>query len=859
MRLKKLTLQAFGPFKDKVVIDFENKKIDKGLLLISGDTGAGKTTIFDAICYALYGQTSGETRTANSLRSDWASPDIDTFVDLEFYYKNKLYEVRRSPEYSRRKKSGDGETKQAPTAEINLDGRIVTKVTDVTKKIEQLIGLDYKQFRQVAMLSQGEFTKFLLASSEEKTTIFRKIFGTEFYDLLQNKLKSNRLIKEEEIKRVKDKIDTEKKNLELIIDVFGLSNEETIITLKSKIKEDNDTVLLTKAGRDKKNEERTKLSTELTNLNKINKDITTYQKAREDLDKLLLSNPNIKTEKEKYDYNVKVANTITNLLDGLNKDSKSLKDKKTKETQNKKDLETKKKEYKEKEEQFKKLDNYSKEVDSLNKEINDLINKNKDYDSYLNKITELNNAEKEYKIMCDCYDKQNTLYESMKRKYYLNISIEIADTLIDGEECPVCGSKEHPKKAIAIECEYTREDLEHAEKQLKNIDGLRKTNEATIEQVRKAIKEYNIQENVDVSLEKNKNIELLDKKKKEKSDLDNEFKKLSDEKQKLSSDIKSDEDNIKIFDDDIKILEENIKNYNIRLDNTYNDNNTNYEDYMSKKLDRYDLSELKSKIEKFDNTKIDLESTIKILEKEVKDKKVVDVSEKEKQLATINEEYKNLDDMYTKLNASLEKLKSSTSKIEKYLEENKKIQNEYDVIKVLSDTANGSLTGKQRITFENYVQSYFMQAVLVEANKRLIKMTDSRYELKRKEIESKLNVKTGLDFSIFDSYTGKERDVASLSGGEKFKASLALALGLSDAISNNRGGIKIDSLFIDEGFGSLDSESLNQALNILSDLSGNDKLVGVISHVSELMSRIDNKILVNKTNTGSIVNIEANN
>ena len=400
MLLKKLTLQAFGPFKDKVVIDFEEKKIDKGLLLITGDTGAGKTTIFDAICYALYGQTSGETRTANSLRSDWASPDIDTFVDLEFYYKNKIYEVRRSPEYSRRKKNGDGETKQAPTAEINIDGRIVTKVTDVTKEIEQLIGLDFKQFRQVAMLSQGEFTKFLLASSEEKTTIFRKIFGTEFYDLLQNRLKSNKLIKEDEIKRVKDKIDTEKKNLEPIIDVFGLSNEETISTLKSKIKEDNDAVLLTKAGRDKKNEERTKLSTELVNLNKLNKDITTYQKAREDLDKLLLSNPNIQDEKEKYDYNVKVANTITNLLDGLNKDSKSLEDKKTKEIQNKKDLENKQKEYKAKEEQFKKLDNYSKDVDLLNKDINDLINKNKDYDNYLNKITELNNAEKEYKVFC---------------------------------------------------------------------------------------------------------------------------------------------------------------------------------------------------------------------------------------------------------------------------------------------------------------------------------------------------------------------------------------------------------------------------------------------------------------------------
>ncbi len=859
MRLKKLTLQAFGPFKDKVVIDFENKKIDKGLLLISGDTGAGKTTIFDAICYALYGQTSGETRTANSLRSDWASPNIDTFVDLEFYYKNKMYEVKRSPEYSRKKKNGEGETKQAPSAEINLNGRIVTKVTDVTKEIERLIGLDYKQFRQVAMLSQGEFTKFLLASSEEKTTIFRKIFGTEFYDFLQNKLKANMLTKKEEIEKIKDKIDTEKKNLEPMIDVFGLSNDEVISTLKNKMKESNDTVLLTKAARDKKNEEKTKLSTELTNLNKTNKDILTYQKARESLDSLLLSHPNIKEEREKYDYNIKVVNSITNTLEGLTKDSKSLEDKKKKEQQNQKDLEAKQKEYKEKEKQFKFLDDYSKKVDEVTNEMNELTNKKKDYDNYFNKVMELSNIENEYKVLSNTYDKQNTFYEMMRKEYYLNISVEIAESLVDGEECPVCGSKDHPKKAVAVECDYTKEDLEQAEKQLKIIDGLRKTKEAKIEQLRKTIKEYNIPENVDVEVEKNKNEELLEIKKKAKENLDNEFRKVSLEKQNLSSAIKSYEDNRKIFIEDIQLLENNIKDYHLTLENLYKENHTNYEDYISKKLDKYGLIELETKLANYDNTKKDLESTIKLLEEEVKDKKVVDVSEKEKQLDILNEEYKVLDDSYTELHASLEKLKSATSNIEKYLKDNKTVQKEYDIIKILSDTANGSLTGKQRITFENYVQAYFMQSVLVEANKRLIRMTDSRYELKRKETEVKLNAKTGLDFSIFDSYTGKERDVASLSGGEKFKASLALALGLSDAISNNRGGIKIDSLFIDEGFGSLDSESLNQALNILSDLSGNDKLVGVISHVSELMSRIDNQILVDKTNTGSIVKIEANN
>ena len=856
MRLKKLTLQAFGPFKDKVVIDFEKNNIDKGLLLISGDTGAGKTTIFDAICFALYGETSGGVRSTNSLRSDWASPNEDTFVSLEFYYKNKFYEVRRNPEYSRKKKSGTGETKQVACAELNIDGRIITKVNDVTKEIEKLIGLDYKQFRQVAMLSQGEFSKFLLASSEEKTNIFRKIFGTEFYDLLQNKLKLNMLSKKNEIEKVRDKIDTEKKNLEPIINLFGLSNDEIIILLNDKINEYKNNVSSIKLERDKKNEERIKLSTEITNINKLNKDIKKYHETSEELEKLLLSNNNISEEKEKYDYNINVAVNITGVLDMLNKDSNTLENKKIKFEQNNNYLNEKKNEYKEKEKSFKFLDNYSDSVDKLNKDINDLINMNKDYDNYLKKYSDLNAALDEYKDLCDDYDNNFSLYEDMRKKYYLNISVEIADSLVDGEECPVCGSKNHPKKAVAFDCEYTKNDLEYEEKQLKNIDNLRKAKEAFIEKTREEIKDFNILENEDVYFEKNKNLELLNTKKNERDNLNNKFKKMSMERQKLLSDIKSYEDNYNIFNDDIKTLEENIKDYNIKLDNLYVDNNTNYDDYINKKLDKNKLSELKIKIDSFDNRKKELESTIKLLEHDVKDKNIVDVTDKEKQLNTINEEFICLDNNYTNNNVLLEKLKTSFSNINKYLDDNKKIQDEYDVVKILSDTANGGLSGRLKITFENYVQSYFMNTVLVEANKRLIKMSDGRYELKRKESESKLNTKTGLDFSIFDSYTGKERDVSSLSGGEKFKASLALALGLSDTISNSRGGIKIDSLFIDEGFGSLDSDSLNQALNILSDLSSNDKLVGVISHVSELISRIDNKIFINKTSMGSNLKLE---
>lgn len=858
MRLKRLTLQAFGPFKDKVVIDFESDKIDKGLLLISGDTGSGKTTIFDAICYALYGEASGQDRESASLRSDWASPDIESYVNLEFYYKNKLYEVKRIPEYFKAKKNGEGFTKQSQKAEFEINGKKVTKAKAVTKELEDLIGLDYKQFRQVAMLSQGEFTKFLLADSKEKTSIFRKIFSTELYDRLQSELKEKMSSKKHENELVKEKLDAEKKNLKTIIDVFGLSDDETICRLDEKIKEDEVNVGKTKEERDKKLEEKTELFNELDNSKKLNENIFKYEEACKNLESLVSNNPKIDDEKEQYDYNIQIATPISKILTPLQKDSKLLGEKKEDCIKHNKCLETKRETYADKEEDFKELSTYSTKVEKLSNDINDLENTDKKYETYLNKVSELADVKETYKVKSEEYERQNSLYETMRKEYYLNVSVEIADTLVDGEACPVCGSKEHPKKAISNECEYTKEDLEKTENELKKLDGKRKKCEARIEEIRKIIDEYDIPEDLDVELEKEKNIKLLEEKKEEKEKLNNEFNKLSKEKQELFTSIKSLEDRMEIIQKDIKKLEESIEEYNIQLENLYNENGTNYEDYLSKKLDEEDLSKLNEKIEDFNKKKTEFESTINLLKDEVEGKEVIDVSGMEKQLNSVTGEYEELDALFTDLSSKLVQLKTSTDNIKEYMGDSKKIQKEFGVIKLLSDTANGNLSGKQKITFENFVQAYFMQTVLVEANNRLIKMTDSRYELKKKEMEIKKSGKTGLEFSIFDSYTGKERDVSSLSGGEKFKASLALALGLSDVISNKSGGIKIESLFIDEGFGSLDSDSLNQALNILYDLSGNHKLIGVISHVSELKNQIDNKILVKKTNAGSEISIESN-
>ena len=851
-------MNAFGPFKDKVIIDFEKDKINNGLLLISGDTGAGKTTVFDAICFALYGQTSGEFRSVGSLKSDFALPEVEPYVILEFYYKNKYYEVKRVPEYTRPNMRGPGEVKQSQKAEFEINGIKLTKVQDVNNKLAELIGLDYNQFKQVALLSQGEFTKFLLASSPEKTTIFRKIFGTEIYDQVQSELKANEKSKKDELDKVIDKIDTVKKNLKDIINLFGLSDDETISALNNQIKEDEEAVSKAKKERDEKNEEQTKLSNELKNLNDLNEKIKKFNEASENLEKLLSDNPDIEEEKEKYNYNIEVAMPIFKVLDRLNNESESLGSKKTECLKNKECLEIKENEYKEKEVEFKKLENYPAEADKRNNEINELEKKGELYGNYLTKEEELAEAQIECKKKSEEYEKQNALYGAMRNEYYLNASVEIAETLEDGKPCPVCGSIDHPQKAISVESNCTKEDLEKEEEKTKELDGQRKKFELRIEQIRKTIKDYDIPEGLDVELEKDENAKLLQEKKEEKEKFDKEFNELRELKEGLDSEITGYKTKIETFSGEIKELEESIKENNLQLERLYKENNTNEEDYMSKKLDENALAELKLKLEDFNKKKTGFESTIELLKEEVKDKEITDVSEKEEQLAQVNNEFEELDKLYTDLSSTLDQLKTSNEHILEYMEGSKVIQEEYKIIKVLSDTANGSLSGKQKITFENYVQAYFMETVLVEANKRFFKMTDGIYELKKKEIDIKKTGKTGLDFSVFDFSTGKERDVSSLSGGEKFKASLALALGLSDVISNKSGGIKLESLFIDEGFGSLDSESLNQALNILYDLSGNDKLIGVISHVAELKTRIDNKILVNKTNAGSGINIETN-
>ncbi|NLA88209.1 MAG: SMC family ATPase [Clostridiales bacterium] len=189
MRPITLTMSAFGPYAEKTVLELY-KLGTQGIYLITGDTGAGKTTIFDAITFALYGEASGENREASMLRSKYATPETPTFVELVFEYAGKRYTIKRNPEYERPVKRGEGTTTQKADAELTMpDGQVITKAKDVTNTVKEIIGIDRSQFTQIAMIAQGDFLKLLLAPTEERKKIFRQIFRTELYQVLQDKLK----------------------------------------------------------------------------------------------------------------------------------------------------------------------------------------------------------------------------------------------------------------------------------------------------------------------------------------------------------------------------------------------------------------------------------------------------------------------------------------------------------------------------------------------------------------------------------------------------------------------------------------------------------------------------------------------
>jgi len=892
-----LRISAFGPYKDEVNIDF-TKLGENGIFLITGDTGAGKTSIFDAISFAIFGEVSGSNRPIQTLRSDFADMNIDTYVELEFVHKNRKYKILRNPSYEKPKKKGEGFTKKSADASLEYDDVVVSGIKNVDIKIEEILGINAKQFKQISMLAQGEFLKILFAESKERTEIFRKIFDTNIYNSIARKLKEKLKTNEDKLKELKNSFITNTANI--------LWEEEKNINLDNKINEiDIDNVLKELEQELEENkEENTNIEEEITKQEKEIKVIEENISKQEELNlkienyKQLLTKQNeykkqeeeIEKLKNKIAQNQKIREIIKPKADKVNNEKEIIK-------KLEKDLDTikrniqignaKEKEHEKKVEIVNKIGEKYKEYNNyleIKKELLEKANIIKNIENLEitknNYLKEYEQLEKEYKII-------NNEYLEKESEFFKEQVGIIAEKLEENKPCPVCGSITHPNIAKKSASVLSKEELEKIKENLeiKQNNKLKKQEECI---------KVNSQINIliqEIGKESDNKLELESAKNKLKKEFNINKEKLISIEQTILKEYKSilnknlditkfEYDKFKDSIIDLINLEKNelvksktlqeekmnqLQESNLRLDKYtkeyFNEllklRFKNEEEYNKILLTNIEIENIQKNIEDFTRNVAINNTKISDLEKEAKGKSTKDLKIQKEKLM----EYKNIltekRKEYVKVKGKLD----NNMRIYKLLLENakelKQKIKDFIIYDELSRTANGTLAGKKRIEFEQYVQATYFDMVILEANKRLAKMTENRYFLIRKEEPEKISDKIGLDLEVKDNYNGKIRDVKSLSGGEAFKAALSLALGLSDVIQSYSGGIVVDTLFIDEGFGSLDTESREQAINTLSLLIDNNKLIGIISHVTELKERIDKKIIVTKTSDGSKIEIES--
>lgn len=910
MRPLKITMSAFGPYAGEVTLDMQ--KLGKsGIYLITGDTGAGKTTIFDAISYALYGEASGNYRGNTTLRSKYASADTPTFVELEFEYNNEIYKISRNPEYPRPNKRGEGFTKQSANAELVMpDGSVITKIKEVSAKVEEIIGINKNQFSQIAMIAQGDFRKLLNCETNERSKIFRKIFKTEPYHNIEiklsslfNELKRNREKEKSGIEQYINQLkcnenDTLSLELEraksgdvLIEDVIKLAGEiinkdtleytktqKNIESINEEIEKINSNIKLyenQEATKKAYAKASAKLEELKTKRNECEKAYKSAEAQRERLDDLTKKINLINSKMPKYDELKSLENSISEKTQSFEKSNNSLKLKQQEITLLEKEIDEKSKAL----EEVKGADLLAQKLTVQKEEIKKKAEALKELKTEIDRCKaeqkNLKNAQSFAKSALDEYGALENEYNQIYIAFFNEQAGIIADELKDGEPCPVCGSTSHPNLARKSENAPSQADVESAQNLVKKAqekaDKARDTASALKSRfdeiatnVKSAAKklfgtddnvfdDYNsninaLKKEYDCTLAllktANEKLNLYQKLDKEIPKIQEKQKSLSDEISTLNTQKASDE----------AFISENTK----RVTSIKSELDFESADLAKDKLKEHtNLSnDIKNAIEKSKNAFDDIKSkydtqkgTKASLENALKEFKEIDLASLNEKSLKLNEYKKDIDETAKSLYSRIENNKSRVDDISEKRDILKGYDDKYVWLKALSETANGDISGKEKITLETFVQMTYFDSIIRKANIRLLTMSDGQYELVRRSDAETLKKNEGLALDVIDHFNGSSRSVSTLSGGESFMASLCLALGLSDEIQSSNGGIKLDTMFVDEGFGSLDGEALDRALSALTSLSQGNRLVGIISHVDALRDRIDNKIVITKDRT----------
>ena len=924
MKPLKLTMSAFGSYAGKNVIDFTGQQ--QGIFLITGDTGAGKTTIFDAITYALYNQTSGGERNGNMMRSQYARPETETYVELEFLYRGQTYRVRRNPDYKITKTLKNGkirEQKVPHSVELTLpDGTVFPEKKNATDaKIIEILGLTADQFSQIVMIAQGDFLKLLYTKSDERKMIFSKLFRTDIYWKIQENLRRKSMEMDERIQENDRAFEQEKSRIIPLPESEELPLDELVERLRERLKDALKEQNLRRANVEELNkkitkyEEINKLFRSLEKIRQTGKELEARQAESKErrqqienarkADKVLVAEQQNLRQQQEVEQSAqaiaKMTETLANDQEMFESLKTQLQESEAKQKREAADIQKKMLALEQSFPSYEALQNARSEEQQAKKVWEDLGKTSEE--SFHKKeagIAALKEQQKQQEQVVEQTKKnweQTSLSASESAKHYEHMYEAflkeqagiLAENLSAGCPCPVCGSTVHPDPAKLSDHAVTELEVEQAKKtraaaeekcdlayaafeaektekqklaqavekeeadfvlaqtiakqQRKEAEQNYVSLQKIAEQIREKLvypsfaeakKQYAAMQKALAAAEQE-----IERKRQKVSELAEAMNTLKG--QKLAE-----EENQKTAK---KLAAKTEKEYAKLLEKS---GFVSEETYHLAILPERSRSKLEREEKEYESQCLRQQSEQKLLEKQVSGKTYTDTTELNEQLKAEKQALKEAEKTYMELHTAYENDRSVLQNCAVYLEKGKKLESEDQVIKSLSKTANGRLSGSAKIDFETYIQRQYFKQIIHEANKRLLTMSNHQFILKLKE-EANTGRKTneGLDLSVYSLVTDSERDVKTLSGGESFLAALAMALGLSDIVERSAGAIHPDMMFIDEGFGSLDAQSRQQAIEVLGELAGDSRMVGIISHVTELKEQIDRKLVVSRTDKGS--------
>ena len=926
MRPLKLTLSAFGPYAAKTVLDLAQLGRG-GLYLVTGDTGAGKTTLFDAITYALYDHSSGGVREGAMLRSKYAEPGTPTFVELEFEVRGQRCTVRRNPEYLRPKARGEGfTTEKADACLTYADGRPpVTRAKDVTAAVVDIIGLDYNQFSQIAMIAQGQFTRLLNASTEERSKIFRKLFRTQPYQRLQERLQAENaaLTRQREEQSVRigqllsglswaegDADGAVLDELAPLCEAGGQASPEAVLPLLDALLAGQEQALsAATAARTEAETELDKLQQTLGRAEQAEKlrleltaaqdalrpvlDAAEAEAARHAGDPAALDALAGKLERAKADL------AAFDGLDSLEKKLSAARDAAALENaraeKRRAALGQLDGELTALEQSLAALGGAEAENVSLEARAEQLARRETALAQLAQSLAEgqrrgqaARQAQERYLLADGAKERAHALRDHLERAFLNAQAGLLAEGLTEGSPCPVCGSTHHPKRAILpaeaptqARVDAARQSADEADRAAQEASAaaakavaadreakatLRRDAEAllperftspegpvklTVSLLKTALAEesealHAAQEALDKAQKQNA-ADLAAKARQE-----DERQKKTAQRSALEAEARASAEEAARQSASAKALEAQCAEARAALPAAGREEARRALAGLENERCalRAGMDAAASALAKARQDYAAAEAAVTALTaQQTEAGEAADLPALESQRDALTARRTALAAQEKALTARLLPNRKAADLYRQHAAARTELERRWQWVNALASTAGGTLSSKQKIRLEAYIQMNYLDAILVHANTRLMQMTAGQYELERVGAENQRS-QSGLDLGVIDHYNGTRRSVKTLSGGESFKASLSLALGLSDEVQSAAGGIRLDTLFLDEGFGSLDDESLEQAIRVLAGLTEGDRLVGIISHVAALKERIDKQVVVKKARSG---------